>query len=195
MQGLQIRFSHNLEDKIQSSHIEKHSWYVCKFRLTVLLNHYWNKIRTRWLWCFGYDHLNQFRSYRNIMQFQKSQEGIAGKEIHKSSRLESLKKISQGSFTLNRHRRQHLRVIKWKRYSWYTLAANTIINSPKVARAKFLGSDRCCCCISISKFGTFKNPFGIIFSVSDIYFRCWGFILVVQIKQLIFVRYGNSTSI
>ena len=54
------------------THIEKFSYYIWMFGLTVLFNLYWHTIRT---WCFwwikiGYDLLNQIGSYRKIMQFQ-----------------------------------------------------------------------------------------------------------------------------
>ena len=54
------------------THIEKFSYYIWMFGLTVLFNLYWHTIR---IWCFwwikiGYDLLNQIGSYRKIMQFQ-----------------------------------------------------------------------------------------------------------------------------
>ena len=56
-------------------------------------------------------------------------------------------------------------------------------NSPKVPRAKFLGSDGLFCFISICKFGRFDNPFGTIISMSELYFRFKRFILFVQTKK------------
>ena len=38
-------------------------------------------------------------------------------------------------------RRQHLWVIKQRRYSRFTFVENTIVKLPKIPRAKFLGSD------------------------------------------------------
>ena len=46
-----------------------------------------------------------------------------------------------------------------------------IDNSPKVPRAKFLGTDELFCFISICKFDGFKNPFATITSLSELYFR------------------------
>ena len=60
----------------------------------------------------------------------------------------------------------------------FTFVENTIGNSPKVLRAKFLGSDGLFCFTSICKFGSFKNLFTMITSLSELYFRfrsflCW----------------------
>ena len=43
---------------------------------------------------------------------------------------------------------------------------------PKVAGAKFLGSDRLFRCISRNKFGSFKNPFVMTTHLSELHFRC-----------------------
>ena len=48
--------------------------------------------------------------------------------------------------------------------------------------------------ISIGKFGSFKNPFAVITSLSELYFRFRRFILLVQMKKLISINYGSSTS-
>ena len=70
-----------------------------------------------------------------------------------------------------------------RRYSRFTFVENTISNSPNVQRAKFLGSDRLFCLSSICKFGSFKNPFAMITSLSELYFRFRTFILLVQTKK------------
>ena len=79
-------------------------------------------------------------------------------------------------------------------YSRFTLIENTISNSPKVTRAKFLGSNWLFCFISICKFGRFKNSFAMITSLSEVYFRIRRFILLVQMKKVISMNYGSSTS-
>ena len=66
--------------------------------------------------------------------------------------------------------------------------------SPKVTRAKFLGSNRLFCFISICKFDSFKNPFITITSLSELYFRIRRLILFVRTKKVIFINYGSSTS-
>ena len=48
--------------------------------------------------------------------------------------------------------------------------------------------------ISIGKFGSFKNPFAVITSLSELYFRFRRFILLVQMKKVISINYGSSTS-
>ena len=61
-------------------------------------------------------------------------------------------------------------------------------------RAKFLGSDGLLCFISKCKFGSFKNPFATITSLSELYFRFRRFILFVQTKKVISMNYGSSAS-
>ena len=68
--------------------------------------------------------------------------------------------------------------------SRFSIDVNTIINSPKVKGAKFLGSDRLFCFISIYKFGSFENPFATITSLPEFLFRCRRFILLVQRKDI-----------
>ena len=70
---------------------------------------------------------------------------------------------------------------------------NTIVNSSKVPRAKFLGSDGLCF-ISICKFGSFKKPFATITSLPELYFRFRRFIVLVLMKKVISTNYGSSTS-
>ena len=79
--------------------------------------------------------------------------------------------------------RQHLQMIEQKRYNQFIFAENTITYLPKVWRAKFLGSERLFCLIGICKFDSFQNPFAMINSLSDLYFRFQKFILLVQTKK------------
>ena len=74
-----------------------------------------------------------------------------------------------------------------------TLGDNTISNSLKVSRVKFLGSDGLFCFISISKFDSLKNPFATITSLSELLFRFRRF-LFVQTKKVVSMNYGSSTS-
>ena len=71
---------------------------------------------------------------------------------------------------------------------------NTFDNSPKVPRDKSLGSDGLFCFISICKFGSFKTPFAMITSLSELYFRLRRFILLPQTEKVIPMNYGSSTS-
>ena len=59
-------------------------------------------------------------------------------------------------------------------------------------RAKFLGSNWFFCFISICKFGNFKNPFAMITSLSELYFRIRRFILLVKMEKVISMNYGSS---
>ena len=84
-----------------------------------------------------------------------------------------------------------MRKCQQRRYSRFTFVENTISNSPKV---KFLGSDRLFCFSSICKFGSYKNAFATITSLSELYFRFRGFTLLVQTKKVISMNYGSSKS-
>ena len=74
-------------------------------------------------------------------------------------------------------------------------ALNSISNLPKVMRAKFQGSDRLFCFISISKIGNFKNPFAMITSLPQLLFGSSRFILLVWTKEVISVSYSSSTNL
>ena len=50
------------------------------------------------------------------------------------------------------------------------------------------------CFKSICKFGSFKNPFAMTTSLSELYLRIRRFILLVQTKKVISMNYGSSTS-
>ena len=58
----------------------------------------------------------------------------------------------------------------------------------------FLGSNGLSCFISICKFGSLKNPFATITSLSELYFRRRNFTLLVQTKEVISMSYGSRTS-
>ena len=69
-------------------------------------------------------------------------------------------------------------------YSGFTFVDNTISNSPKVSRVRFLRSDRLFSFISICKFGSFKNLFAMVTSLSELYFRFRRIIQLVQKKKV-----------
>ena len=50
------------------------------------------------------------------------------------------------------------------------------------------------CFISICKFGSFKNPFATITSLSELYLRIRRFFSLVQTKKVISMNYCSSTS-
>ena len=71
---------------------------------------------------------------------------------------------------------------------------NTISNAPKLARAKFVGSDRLFCFVRISKFGSSQNNFAMITNLSELYFRRRRFLLLVKAKEVFSLSYGSSTN-
>ena len=60
--------------------------------------------------------------------------------------------------------------------------------------AKSLGSDGLFRVISICKFGSFKNLFAMITSLSELYLRIRRFFSLVQTKKVISMNYGSNTS-
>ena len=141
--------------------------------------HFWIKV------CYDLFNLG---SYGNIMQFQK---------ISESSRLEFLEKFLVNNFTLSEAEDNTSGLLNRTDiadYSRFTLVKNTTSNSPKVQRAKFLGSDGLFWFSSICKFCSIKNPFAMITSLSEFYFRFRRFILLVQKKKVISLNYASSTS-
>ena len=111
------------------------------------------------------------------MQFQISCRRKTGKDITESSSLEFLEKFSAKNFALSDAEENTSRPLN--RGGIADLVENTISNLPEVMRAKFLGSNGLFCFISICKFGSFKNPFTMITSLSELYFRIRRFILLV----------------
>ena len=77
--------------------------------------------------------------------------------------------------------------------SRFTFVENTISTSSKVTRTKFLGSNGLFCFISIHKFGSFKNSFAMITSLSGLNFRSKRFILLIQ-RKVNSMNYGSSTN-
>ena len=99
-----------------------------------------------------------------------------------SSRLDFLEKFSVNNFVLSDAKDNTFGL------------KNTVSNSSKVPKAKFLESDGLFCFTSICKFGSFKNSFAAITSLSKLYFRFRRFILLVQTKKVISMDYGTCTS-
>ena len=80
-----------------------------------------------------------------LCSFRLVLEGKAGKEIPKSSRIEFLEKFLANNFTLSHAGDSTSRPFNRGGIAYLPLLTintiNTISNSPKVPRAKFLGSD------------------------------------------------------
>ena len=70
----------------------------------------------------------------------------------------------------------------------------TLLPIRQESRESSFGEVMDSCFISICKFGIFENPFATITSLSELYFRSWIFILLVQTKKVISMNYGSSTS-
>ena len=71
---------------------------------------------------------------------------------------------------------------------------NTNSNSPELTRAKFLGNNGLFCFTTICKFGSIKNPFATITSLSEPDHKIRWFFWLVETKKVISVNYGSSTS-
>ena len=98
--------------------------------------------------------------------------------------MSSLKSFSQ-KICFTGSRKQQLTLVKQRRSSRFTFVKTSISNSQIVVRAKFQGSDRLFCFISICKFSSVKNSFETITSLSEFHFRCRLFILLVQTKAMV----------
>ena len=112
-----------------------------------------------------------FLTILGVMQFQISSRRESRQRDTCAIENRVLRKVFSKQFWFIRCRRQHLWAIEQVRYNRFTFVENTISNSPKVPRAKFLESDALFCFSSICKFGIFKNPSVMITSLSELYFR------------------------
>ena len=112
-----------------------------------------------------------------LCSFKLVLEGKTCKEIPESSRFEFLEKFLANNFALSDAEDNTSGPLY---RGGIADVENTISNSPKILRAKFLGSDGLFCFSGICKFGSFKNPFATITSLSELYFRFRRFILLVQ---------------
>ena len=74
------------------------------------------------------------------------------------------------------------------------MLSNTISNSPKAAKPKFLVSGRLFCFISISKFGSFKNLFPMINSLSKFTLDSKIYSIGTNEKKKISMSCGSITS-
>ena len=114
-------------------------------------------------------------------------EGKTYKEVPESWKLEFLELFFQMQETARPGRLV-------ERYARFIFVVNNVRCSPKVTKARFLRNDRLFCFIIICKFSSFKNSFAIITSLSRLYFRFRRFILLVQVRKVVFITCGSSTS-
>ena len=117
-----------------------------------------------------------------LYSFTSVLEARIGKEVPVSSRIEFLEKFLPNKFALS-DAEENISGPLNRRYSRFTFVENIISNSPKVPRVKFLGSDELFRFSSICKFGSFKNHFAPITSLSELYFRFRRFVLLVKTKK------------
>ena len=104
------------------------------------------------------------------MQFQISYRRENGLKHIKVIKIRVLRKVFSKQFCFIKCRKQQLRALLWSKWSRFAFAENTISNSPKVLRAKFLGSDGLFCFVSICKFGSFKSLFATITNLSTLFY-------------------------
>ena len=116
-----------------------------------------------------------FTHYAVSHQFQK------GKLIKRYQSYQELWRVFSKQICLIGCRRQHLRAIKQTSYSAFTFVPNITSNLPIIKRANFLGNDRFFRFISISKFGSFKNPFARITRLLELQFSCERFTSFVEL--------------
>ena len=129
-----------------------------------------------------------------LCSFRLVLEEKTGKEIPESSRLEFLEKLLANNFALSDAEDNTSGPLNRGGIASFIFVGNTISNPSKVLRAKFLGTDGLFCFSKVCKFGSFKNPFAMITSLSELYFRFRRFIMLVQMKKVISMNYGSSTS-
>ena len=116
-----------------------------------------------------------------ILCFRLVPEDKIDKGILESSILQFFEKFLANNFPLSDSEDNTSRLLNRGGIADFPFLENTISNSPKVSRTKFLGSDGIFCFISVCKFGSFKNPFATITILSEIYFRFRRFTLLEQI--------------
>ena len=128
-----------------------------------------------------------------LCSFKLVLEGKTGKEIPESSRLEFLEKFSANNFALSDAEDNTSGLLNRGGIADLPLLRTLLAICQKLLEPSFwevMDS----CFISICKFGSFKNPFATIFSLSELYFRIRRFILLVETKNVISMNYGSSKS-
>ena len=171
--------SKNWKTRLLQTHIEEFSYYAWKIRAQFFWTTtgmqsrpyafeesrfvmiFWTILGVTEIWC----------SFRLVLEEKTA------KEIPESSRFEFLEKFLANNFALSGAEDNTSEPLN--KGGIADLPLVRIGNSPKVPRANFLGSNELFCFISICKFGSFKNPFATITSLSELYFT-FRFILWVQ---------------
>ena len=121
-------------------------------------------------------------------------EGKTSKEIPESLRLEFLEKFSANNFALSDAEGNISGALNNGGTADFPLLRILLAIRQKSQEPRFLEVDGLFCFITICKFGSFKNPFATITSLSERYFTFRRFILLVQTKKVISMNYGSSKS-
>ena len=114
-----------------------------------------------------------------LCSFRVVLEGKIGKEIPELSRLEFQEKFLAKNFALSDAEDNNSSPLNRRGIADLPLLRTLLAICQKVLRTKFLGSDGLFYFSSMCKFGSFKNLFAMITSLSEIYFRFRRFILLV----------------
>ena len=129
-----------------------------------------------------------------LCNFRLVLEGKAGKEIpESSSRLEFLEKFPANHYALSDAEDSTSGSLNREGIADLPLL-RTLLAIRQKSKSQVSGSDELFCFISICKFGSFKNPFATITSLSELYFRFRRFILLFQMKKVISMNHGINTS-
>ena len=118
------------------------------------------------------------------MSFRLVLEGKTGKEIPESSRFESLENFLANNFALSDAEDNTSGLLNRGGIADLPLL-RTLLAIRQKSREPSL---------AYAKLGSFKNPFAMITSLSELCFRFRIFILLVQTKKVISMNYGSSTS-
>ena len=110
-----------------------------------------------------------------------------GKEIPESSRLEFWEKFLANNFALS-----DAEDSTSGPSNRGVIADLPLLRTLLAVHQKFLGRDGLFCFSSTWKFSSFKNPFAMITSLSELYFRFRRFILLLQMEKMISMSYGSS---
>ena len=120
-------------------------------------------------------------------------EGKTGREIPESSRLEFLEDFLANKFALSDAEGNAFCLLNRGGIADLPLLRTLLairLKSREPSFWKVMNSFFS----NICKFGSLKNPFAVITSLSELYFRFGRFILLVQSKKRISMSYGSSTS-
>ena len=128
-----------------------------------------------------------------LCSFRLVLEGKIGQEIPESSRLEFLEMFLANNFALSDAEDNTSSPLNRGDIADLPLLRTLLAICPK-SRELSLWEVMDFCFSRKSKFGSFKNSFAMITSLSGLYFRFRRFILLFQMKKVISMNYGSSTS-